>query len=331
MLVVGLVPLLIIAEQGRTWGWTSVSAFACYALGALGLAAFVRVEAMMGDEALLPLRLFRSSVFAQGSGQALIVGMGMFGGIASIPLYLQIVKGASPTKAGLLLLPMIFGMMAASLASGQFTMRTGRYKIFPVAGSIFMVLGLLLMTRIGADTPLWQADIYMAIFGLGLGMNMQSIVLAMQNSVDPRDMGVATSAVTFFRQVGGSLGTAVFLSILFTRAATNIPHELAKNGVQLPKGSFNLNDTSGLARLPANVRHPILVGFSDAMDSVFLVGALVLLIGVVLSILMKEVPLRTMSGQEARAAAEAAASAAPVDVPPLTPERGDAGSEPARH
>jgi EmrB/QacA subfamily drug resistance transporter len=329
MLVVGLVPLLIIAEQGRTWGWASANAFLCYAIGALGLIAFVRVEAMMGDEALLPLRLFRTSVFAQGSAQALIVGMGMFGGIASIPLYLQIVKGASPTKAGLLLLPLVFGMMAASLASGQFTSRTGRYKIFPVIGSILMVVGLLLMTRIGADTPLWRADIYMAIFGMGLGMNMQSIVLAMQNAVDPRDMGVATSAVTFFRQVGGSLGTAVFLSILFTRAATNIPHELAKSGVDVPAGSFNLNDTSGLAKLPAEVRHPILVGFSSAMDTVFLVGAFVLLIGVVVSAIMKEVPLRTVSGQQARAAAEqdaraaamtpatAAASAAPADVAPL--------------
>jgi hypothetical protein len=133
-------------------------------------------------------------------------------------------------------------------------------------------------------------------------------------------MGVATSAVTFFRQVGGSLGTAVFLSILFTRAGTNIPHELAKSGVKIPKGSFDLNNTSGLAHLPPAVRHPILVGFSDAMDSVFLVGALVLLIGVALSIMMKEVPLRTMSGQQARAAAEqSAAGAAPVDAVALPP------------
>jgi MFS family permease len=337
MLVVGLVPLLIIAEQGRTWGWASTSAYICYLLGAVGLVAFVRVEARMGDEALLPLRLFRRSVFATGSAQALIVGMGMFGGIAAIPLYLQIVKGASPTKAGLLLLPMIAGMMIASLASGQFTSRTGRYKIFPVFGSIFMVIGLALMTGIGADTPLWQTDIYMAVFGMGLGMNMQSIVLAMQSSVEPSDMGVATSAVTFFRQVGGSLGTAIFLSILFTRAAANIPHELAKSGVQVPTGSFDLNDTSGLQRLPDAVRHPILVGFSDAMDTVFLVGAFVLLIGVVLSLMMKEIPLRTVSGQQARAAAaraaepvantpaNAAASAAPADVAPLA-----ARAEPAR-
>jgi MFS family permease len=263
--------------------------------------------------------------------------MGMFGGIAAIPLYLQIVKGASPTKAGLLLLPMIAAMMSASLLSGQVTSRTGRYKIFPVAGSCLMVVGLLTMTQIGAVTALWQTVIYMAIFGFGLGMNMQSIVLAMQNSVDPRDMGVATSAVTFFRQVGGSLGTAIFLSILFSNAGSNINSELHKSGVTLPPGkTFNLNDTSGLAALPPQVRHPILVGFSDAMDLVFLVGAIVLVGAVVLSAMLKEVPLRTMSGQQARAAADnaaanaaaAAAAAAPVDVPP-DPTGAGAGDESA--
>src|SRR3954465_5355988 len=135
MLVVGLVPLLIIAEQGRTWGWTSASAFTCYVIGAIGLAAFIWVQSRMGDEALLPLRLFRNSVFSVGSAQATVVGMGMFGGIASIPLYLQIVKGAAPTKSALRILPMVAAMMIASLSSGQFTMRTGRYKILPVAGS----------------------------------------------------------------------------------------------------------------------------------------------------------------------------------------------------
>jgi EmrB/QacA subfamily drug resistance transporter len=325
MLVVGLVPLLIVAEQGRTWGWGSGAAYTCYLLGVIGLVAFVWVESRMGDEALLPLRLFRNSVFAVGSTQAMIIGMGMFGGISSIPLYLQIVKGASPTKAGLLLLPLVAAMMAASLASGQFTARTGRYKILPVVGSVFMVLGLLLMTQIGADTPLWRADLYMIAFGLGLGLNMQSIVLAMQNAVEPRDMGVATSAVTFFRQVGGSLGTAIFLSILFTQAASNIPRELAKSHVTPPKGAVNINDTSNLAKLPSDVKHPILVGFSDAMDTVFLAGAIVLVLAFVCSLLLKEVPLRTVSGQQARAAAEAEnpspeavglALSAPLDVEP---------------
>jgi EmrB/QacA subfamily drug resistance transporter len=328
-LVVGLVPLLIIAEQGRTWGWNSVSAYICYVLGALGIAAFIWVEGRMGDEALLPLRLFRGSVFALGSAQAAVVGMGMFGGIAAIPLYLQIVKGASPTKAGLLLLPLVFAMMTASLLSGQVTSRTGRYKIFPVLGSVLMVVGLLVMTRIGADTALWEADVYMAIFGLGLGMNMQSIVLAMQNSVDPRDMGVATSAVTFFRQVGGSLGTAIFLSILFTSASSHVTTEYAKAAKtpqfkaaaaahpeqlkQISSGG-SLNDTSFLHGLDKTLAHPFLVGFSDAMDLVFLVGGLFLLVAIVLSVKMKEVPLRPMSGQQAARAAAAGAPGEQVDL-----------------
>jgi MFS family permease len=224
-----------------------------------------------------------------------------------IPLYLQIVKGASPTKSGLLVLPLVAGIMASSLLSGQITSRTGRYRIFPIVGSALLVTGMLLLTQVGADTALWETDVFMAVFGAGLGMNMQTIVLAMQNSVEPRDMGVATSAVTFFRQVGGSLGTAVFLSILFTNAANNIPHQLGKAGVKLPPNApFNLDDTSGLGKLPPAVQHPILVGFSDAMDTVFLVGACVLVIAFVLSVFLPEIPLRTQSGiQAARAAAAA--------------------------
>jgi EmrB/QacA subfamily drug resistance transporter len=296
-LVVGLVPLLIIAEQGRTWGWGGASAFTCYILGLIGIAAFILIEHRMGDEALLPLRLFKGSVFSVGSAQSFIIGMGMFGGMVSIPLYLQIVKGASPTKAGLLILPLVAGIMAASLLAGQVTSRTGKYKIFPVIGSVLLVIGLLLLSRVGADTPLWQTDLYMVVFGAGLGLNMQSIVLAMQNAVDPRDMGVATSATTFFRQVGGSLGTAVFLSILFTNAATNITNNLHKAGIHgVP---VDINDTAGLGSLPEAVKHPILVGFSDAMDVVFFVGACVLVFAVVLAAMMKEVPLRMQSGLQA--------------------------------
>ena len=174
------------------------------------------------------------------------------------------------------------------------------------------------MTRIGADTPLWQTDLYMAVFGLGLGMNMQSIVLAMQNAVDPRDMGVATSSVTFFRQVGGSLGTAVFLSILFTSAELEHPARAREErgaGTAGPEVRPQQHQRSA-SSFPAAVKHPILVGFSDAMDLVFLVGALVLLIGVVLSWLLKEVPLRNVSGQQARR--EAAEEAAAADAANLS-------------
>jgi hypothetical protein len=148
----------------------------------------------------------------------------------------------------------------------------------------------------------------------------------MQNAVDPRDMGVATSAVTFFRQVGGSLGTAVFLSILFTRAAANIPHELAKNHVQLPAGTaFNLNDTSGLAKLPPAVQHPILVGFSNAMDTVFLVGACVLVVAFIAALLLPEVPLRMQSGMQAARSAAAARGDEDPGRATHDPEAVDAG------
>jgi EmrB/QacA subfamily drug resistance transporter len=335
-LVVGLVPLLLIAEQGRTWGWGSPGALACYVIGLLGLIAFLRVEHIMGDEALLPLRLFQRGVFAVGSAQSFIVGIGMFGGMASIPLYLQIVKGASPTKAGLLILPMVFGIMASSMIAGQITSRTGRYKIFPILGSALLVLGLALMSRVGAGTPLWQTDIYMLIFGAGLGMNMQTIVLAMQNAVHPKDMGVATAAVTFFRQVGGTLGTAVFLSILFSSAGSNIKSEYAHAAgdpafeqaarthpdqlAQLGHGA-SLNDTSFLTRIDAHLAHPYLVGFSHAMDLVFTVGAAVLVFAFLLALILKEVPLRTQSGLEA---ARAAASAQDGDMP----DAGGASHEP---
>src|SRR6201996_9083978 len=222
MLIVGLVPILVVAEQGQSWGWASVASFTCYFLGAVGLILFVAIQHRMGDDALLPLRLFRSRTFSVASGQVTIIGMAMFGGLSVIPLYLQIVKGASPTKSGLLLLPMVAGLMLASLVAGRVTARTGRYKIFPVVGSVLMLIGAALLVTLGADTPLWRTDIFIAVFGIGLGFNMQSLVLAMQNAVPAKDMGVASASSTFFRSIGGTLGTAIFLSILFSQASSKI-------------------------------------------------------------------------------------------------------------
>jgi EmrB/QacA subfamily drug resistance transporter len=222
-LVICLVPLLVIAEQGREWGWGSPRAIACYVLGGLGLILFILAERWAGEDALLPLRLFRNGVFSLLSIGGFWIGMAMFGGMAMIPLYLQIVHGASPTKAGLLILPMVMGIMLGSLLSGQLTARTGRYKIFPIIGTLLMLAGLILMwRRVAVDTALWEFDIYMAMIGLGLGQCMQTITLASQNAVSPRDMGVASAGSTFFRQMGGTLGTAVFLSVLFSTVGDKI-------------------------------------------------------------------------------------------------------------
>jgi EmrB/QacA subfamily drug resistance transporter len=332
-LAVGLVPLLVVAEQGQTWGWASVRSLLCYFLGVAGLAGFVWIEHRMGDDALLPLRLFRNKTFSVASAQVAIIGMAMFGGLSVLPLYLQIVKGASPAKSGLLLLPLVGGLMLASLAAGQFTARTGRYKIFPVIGSVLMVIGMGLLVTIGADSPIWHTDVFMLIFGVGLGMNMQSLVLAMQNSVPARDMGVASASSTFFRSVGGTLGTAIFLSVLFSVAGSKIsaaytaaghtaayaaaakahPGQLASLKANLGSG---LDDTSFLGGLTKALAHPFYAGFSSAADVVFAVVAGLLVIAVVLSINLKEVPLRLMSGNQARAQAEAAEVAATaLDAP----------------
>ncbi len=340
-LITGLTPLLLLAEQGREWGWDSPISLSLMVIGLAGIVAFIRAERYYGDDALLPLRLFKGRTFGIGSLLNFILGMGMFGGLAALPLYLQIVKGASPTQAGLLLLPLTFGIMAGSIFSGQMISRTGRYKKFPIIGCGLLVVALGMLSTIGVDTPLWQTLVYAAVFGIGLGFNMQPLVLAVQNAVPPQDMGVATSSATFFRQMGGTLGTAVFLSILFStvggkivdafasastspdfRAALRDPAVLADpssarvaeavtSGGALPKGA--LDDTSFLSQIDDRLARPFLEGFSSSMDLVFRVAGLVLLLAFVVVFFLPEEKLRTMSGIQARqqqAADEAGAAAA---------------------
>ncbi|MBO9039009.1 MDR family MFS transporter [Curtobacterium flaccumfaciens] len=222
LVIVTLVPLLLIAEQGREWGWDSPAAFACYAIGALGLIAFIIVERSMGDDAILPMKLFGSRVFSMSAILSVLVGFGMFGAMLTIPLYLQIVKGVTPTESGFAMLPMVLGLMISSIASGQIISRTGNYQVFPITGTAFTAVGFTVLTFLTADRPLWFLMLGMFGIGLGLGQLMQTLTLAAQNSVSPRDIGVATSAATFFRQIGGTMGTAVLLSVLFTLMPTNI-------------------------------------------------------------------------------------------------------------
>jgi EmrB/QacA subfamily drug resistance transporter len=225
--IVALVPLLLVAEQGREWGWASFGAIACYVIGGLGVIAFVLIEIAMKDDAIIPIRLFHSRPFSWATGIGVLVGFGMFGAMMTIPLYMQIVGGLTPTESGFAMLPMVVGLMGSSMAAGQITARTGKYGIFPRTGTLIMALGFLMLTFVSSDTPVWFMMIGMFVVGLGLGQLMQSLVMASQNAVEARDMGVATSAATFFRQIGGTLGTAIMLSILFTLLPTNIVHSMA--------------------------------------------------------------------------------------------------------
>jgi EmrB/QacA subfamily drug resistance transporter len=224
--IVALVPLLLIAEQGRTWGWNSPGAFACYIIGGVGIIAFIVIEKLMGSDAIIPLRLFSSRVFSMATVLGVLVGFGMFGAMLTLPLYLQIVTGLTPTVSGFAMLPMILGLMIAAVGSGQILARTGHYRIFPVTGTFSTALGFLTLTFVTVDKPLWFLMIAMFLIGLGLGQLMQTLTLASQGSVKPDQMGVATSAATFFRQIGGTLGVAILLSVLFSALPGNITSSL---------------------------------------------------------------------------------------------------------
>jgi EmrB/QacA subfamily drug resistance transporter len=335
-LVVFLVPLLLVAEQGRSWGWTSNRSVVACTIAVLGFVGFLLAERRIGDDALLPMRLFRGRTVAVASALNFIVGMGMFGGMAALPLYLQIVKGHSPTAAGLLMLPMVIGMMSGSIGSGQYIARTGRYRIFPIAGLALLVAGLLLLSGVDADSGIVIVSLYTFVFGLGLGCNMQTLITAIQNAVPPRDMGVATSSATFFRQMGGSLGTAVFLSLLFNQLpqkimvalqastqtaqfqaalvepavvsnpATNVLVTVLGN----PAAVVNvLIDSSFINRLDPRLARPFLVGFSGAIDAVFLLGAAVLFVGFLIVWFLPEEKLGSRSGIDLRHQEAAVAAA----------------------
>jgi len=224
--IVALAPLLLIAEQGRDWGWDSPGAFVCYILGAVGIIAFIFIERAMKDDALIPLKLFGSSTFSMATIIGVFVGFGMFGAMLTLPLYLQLVLGSTPTESGLQLLPMILGLMISSIASGQIIARTGRYRQFPIIGTAFLSGGFFYLTFLHYNSSYWFIAGAMLLIGLGLGQLMQTLTIASQNSVGLKDMGVATSASTFFRQIGGTLGTAVLLSLLFSVFPTNLTNSL---------------------------------------------------------------------------------------------------------
>jgi len=352
--IIAVTPLLLVAEQGRDWGWASPISLACYVVGALGLIAFVLVERGMGDDALIPLKLFRSSTFSMATVLGVLVGFGMFGALSTIPLYLQLVNGSSPTESGFQLLPMILGLMISSIASGQIIARTGRYRIFPTIGTAFLAGGFLLFCFLRADSSIWFLMTGMLLVGLGLGQLMQTLTIASQNAVGPRDMGVATSSATFFRQIGGTLGVAVLFSVLFTRIPDTLAERFADSSLIRPLraaiadptvladpdnrpilellqsaqsgggdiGSSLDGDTAFLNAADPRLAAPFLNGFSDATVSVFQVSLVVVLIAFVLSFFLKATPLREKSALQESADADAAllAQQAGVDVgAPLQP------------
>jgi EmrB/QacA subfamily drug resistance transporter len=220
--IVTLVPILLVAEEGRTWGWGSAISITLYIIAAVGLVSFILIERYMKADALIPLALFRSRPFSMSIVLGILIGFGMFGALLTLPLYLQIVFGLSPTASGFATLPLMGGLLIASIGSGQIISRTGKYGIFPITGTIFLGAGYFTLTFLTYDKPLWFIFIAMFLIGLGLGQTMQTLTMAGQNAVQPTEMGVATGASTFFRQIGGTLGVAVLLSVLFAALPGNV-------------------------------------------------------------------------------------------------------------
>ena len=291
LLAAGLAAVVLVTTLGGTTiAWSSPQAIALAAGGVSLLVAFFLVE-RRAAEPILPPRLWRNHTFRVTSAIGLIIGFSLFGAVTFLPLFQQVVRGQSPTASGLQLLPLMGGLMLSSVVSGRLIARTGRYRVYPIAGTGLTVVGLLLLSTMDPRTPVPLAAVFMAVLGLGLGMVMQVLILAVQNDAPYEDLGVATAGATLFRSIGGSLGTAtlgaVFTNRLLDELATRLPAGAAAG---TRSGSV---DPAAVAALPPPVHAAYLDAFASALTTVFLVAAVISALAFALTWLIREVPLRT--------------------------------------
>jgi EmrB/QacA subfamily drug resistance transporter len=279
--------VLFTSLGGTTWAWGSWQILGLVVASLVLLPAFLVVE-HRAAEPILPLSLFRNRIFSATGAVGFVVGFALFGAITYLPLYLQVAKDASPTRSGLQLVPLMAGLLVTSVITGRLISRLGRYRIFPIIGTAVMVVAMLLLSQLGVATPMWVAAVDSLVLGLGLGMTMQVLVLAVQNAVDPRMMGVATSGSTLFRQIGGSIGVALFGAIFANRLHVELAQRLP-SGTRLP----TTLTPSTIRGLPAQVHGAVVDAYALALHPVFLAAAGVSLLAFALTWLVRELPLRT--------------------------------------
>jgi len=293
--------LLAVSIYGPERGWGN-STTLTYLFAGILLAIIFLIWESKAQEPILPLSLFKNHTFSLTSALGFIIGAGMFGAIVMLPLYLQVVKGDTATEAGLKLIPFMLGIVSTSIYSGKAITKHGHYKRFPIIGTIVMTTGLLLMATLSVSTPFWQLSIYAIMIGAGLGLSMQTIVIALQNSVDFKDMGVATSSNTFFRSLGSVFGTAVFGTILTNRLghylsqnfkdlATTNPSAVA--GFDPSKLEVIKSNTSVLKDFPPVIKTTVLDAFVSSFHVVFITAAPITMLGLLLALFLRETPLRT--------------------------------------
>ena len=297
-LAVGVTCIILLTTWGGSqyaWGSSEIIGLGLIALVALAIFWWIEKRAA---EPIIPLWLFRNRTFTATCLVGFIIGLAMFGVIIYLPLYLQIVHGASPTLSGLELLPMIGGMLITLIGSGQLVTRTGRYKAFPIAGSAVMAVGFDLLSRLGGHTPYLQAAVAMFITGLGIGLVMQVVVVAVQNAVPLSQLGVATAASTFFRTIGGAFGVAVLGAVYANRLIAQLKLHAATAERTMVTGSTVTVNPEQIDHLPAAQHAGVILAFSHSVDAAFLVAVPVVLLGFIFSCLIKEIPLRTTASEE---------------------------------
>lgn len=292
LLISGLTCIVLVTTWGGTeYEWGSPLILSLAVAGVALLVGFVMQE-KRAPEPIVPLRLFRDSIFNVASSVGFMVGLTMFGAIIFLPVFLQVVTGVSATSSGLLLLPLILGLLISSVGSGRAITAIGRYRIFPIVGTAVMVVGLYLLSLMGTDTSRGVASLYMFVLGIGIGLVMQVLVLAVQNSVEHRDLGIATSAASLFRSLGGAFGASIFGAILSNRLAYNLP----KLVPGFSTGGFDVEALKGspaqIHALPGPVRDGVIEAFARSIHVVFLWTVPLVAIAFLITLLMKELPLR---------------------------------------
>ncbi|MEU6975218.1 MFS transporter [Streptomyces sp. NPDC046371] len=310
--------LVLLTSWGGTrhaWDSRVILGLGCGAVVATAL--FFLVE-RLAPEPLIPLRLFRDSVFTVTSLVGMVVGIALFGAASYLPTFLQMVEGATATESGLLMLPLMGGIVAASVVSGQLISRTGHYKVYPVLGGAVATLGMWLLSRLDTDTPRLQQGLWQAVLGLGIGLVMPVLVLAVQNSVRPADLGTATSAHTYFRQIGGSVGAAVFGTLFASRLDAALADRLPEDGAGAMPAADSITPQA-VHTLPPALRDAFVQAYADAMPRIFLYLVPVLVLGLVLAFFLKEKPLVSHHTPATEAPAPAPVPAPVTAVPHARP------------
>ncbi|MFF2652480.1 MDR family MFS transporter [Streptomyces sp. NPDC058045] len=291
LLTVGITAIVLVTTWGGTeYDWGSAVIMELIGIGVAALIGFVFVQTRAA-EPIVPLHIFRSRNFTLMSVIGFVTGFVMFGAVLFLPLYQQSVQGASATNSGLLLLPMLLAMMVVSLVAGRITTSTGRYKIFPILGGVLMVVGLYLLSTMDTGTTRFTSGLFMAVLGAGMGFLMQITMMVAQNSVEMRDMGVASSATTLFRTLGSSFGVAVMGALFNHRVQDVMAEKAGVLGGQITAKSAQL-DAASLAKLPAAAREAYQYAVSAGTHSAFLLGAVIGVVVLVMALFVQETPLR---------------------------------------